>query len=92
MARYLQKRKSELLVRMRSDGKGTVETFGVGYDFISRSVMAKYTEVTPEMARRVELLEVLLFTFVEHVINLDSLSTIENELDCGSPLKDDFFH
>jgi len=33
------------------------------------------------MVRRVEILEVLLFSFIEHAANLDSLDRIEQQLD-----------
>jgi len=73
---YLLKRKAEL---QKATQKNSV--FAHGYDYISENITKKYAEVVPEMVRRVEILEVLLFSFIEHAANLDSLDKIEQQLD-----------
>lgn len=52
-----------------------------GIDFMEHELTRSFDEVTPEFCRKVEILEILLATFVEHVMNPELLDEIEQ---CGS--------
>ncbi|HKZ41202.1 MAG TPA: hypothetical protein VJ044_09595 [Candidatus Hodarchaeales archaeon] len=52
-----------------------------GYGLIEASMLGLYTEVVPEMTRRVELLEALLFALVEHIEDPSQLDEMDHEMD-----------
>ena len=74
---YIRKRKKEVLSSAVED---THKIIGHSYKFLEEILNDRFKKVTPSMARKLELLEALLFGFVEHAMNLDMLDQIENHL------------
>ena len=77
MEKYLKQRKKELQQNLKPECKGV---FDSGFDFIEARLKEKFTAVTPEMTRKLELLEVLLFSFLEHGMELALLDKMEQDI------------
>jgi len=75
--KYLYQRRRELNAKLNSKCE---VVFNQGYDFIDVVIISKFTEVAPEVSRKIELLEALLFAFIEHGLNLDLLNDIEQHI------------
>jgi hypothetical protein len=58
--------------------------FNACYDFMEKSIASSFSTVTPDVVRKIELLEALLFGFVEHAVNLDLLDEIEQQIATAS--------
>jgi len=72
--RYLQKRRSEIKPKVNEE---CLDMFEIGFDFIEERIEKRYEEVDPQVSRKVELLEALLFAFIEHAMNLDLLEDVD---------------
>lgn len=79
MKNYIRKKRLDLLARTKADDVAIM--VDSGYDLIQSRICARYSEITPEFVRRVDLLECLLVTFIEHANNIDALAEIERKLE-----------
>lgn len=76
--KYIQQRKAEILKRANNDSVKPLIT--VGWTFIEDRIAERFSSITPEVSRKVELLEVLLASFIEHGLNLEKLNEIEDQI------------
>jgi hypothetical protein len=74
---YLRKRRQELHLSLNED---CVPAFNAGFDFMEIALVVKFPEVTPEFIRKAELLECLLFSFIEHCFDIELLNNFEKAL------------
>jgi len=75
--RYLRKRREEILSEISDE---VVPVFTACYCFIEEKLGAAYDEVTPDMVRKLELLEALLLSFIDHGMNLEMLTMMDKEM------------
>jgi len=57
-----------------------VPVFTACYTFVEGRIEAAYDEVTPDMIRKLELLEALLLSFIDHGMNLEMLTMMDKEM------------
>ena len=77
MKKYLSQRRSELNEKVNPKCS---HVFNLNYDFVEVVIMDKFDEVTPKVTRKIEILEALLFAFIEHGLNLDMLDDIDEHI------------
>ena len=80
--KFLKNREEELLKRSHSDCK---ELLKESYIFLGTVLEREYKELTPEVTRKIELLEALMFAFIDHGLNLDLLKDIEEYVSTNFP-------
>jgi hypothetical protein len=59
---------------------GNDELILEAYSFIERKIGAQYLEITPEVVRRIDLLESLLLGFIEHGSDFRLLEMMEQAI------------
>lgn len=74
---FLTQRRAEILKEIHKD---CLPVFNPGYDFIEKTMCDNFQEVSPGVVRKIELLEALLFGFIEHGMNLDLLEEVEEQI------------
>jgi hypothetical protein len=81
LEKYLQLRKKE--VQAALDPKHVPDSFVEScYEFIEYSIEKRFgEEITPDSARKIELLEILLVSFIQHCLEPDMLNEIQTEID-----------
>lgn len=79
--KFLSERRSELIKELNPE---CLSVFNACYDFIEMSILSSYISVSPEVVRKIELLEALLFGFIEHSLDLNLLDEIEQQISTAS--------
>jgi len=81
---YLNQRKNEITTNLDESqvGQSTYDLFDAVYDYIGDKLIVGVsgTNVTPEFTRKLELLETLLFSMIEHSENLELLDEMEKSM------------
>jgi hypothetical protein len=77
LKKYMAQRRNELLEELNPD---CVTVFNACYDFVEKVVESNFAEVSPDFVRKIELLEALLFGFIEHGLNPELLDDIEQQI------------
>ena len=76
MEKYLKQRRNELQENLKPECEAL---FKSGFDFIEARLKTKFSIVTPEMTRKLEMLEILLFSFLEHGMDLSLCDKMEKD-------------
>lgn len=76
---YIEKRRLEIREQIHPDYLQLVES---GFDLIEFKMLSAYQDrqFGPKLARKIELLEVLLFSFINHCNNPETLDEMEKHL------------
>jgi hypothetical protein len=75
---YIQQRKAEIL--KKSNDEGIKSLLVVGWNFIEDRFAENYTQLTPEVTRKIEIMEVLFSNFITHGLDLNKLNEIEEQI------------
>jgi hypothetical protein len=51
-----------------------------GFDFISKAMTSRFEGLTPEVVRKISLLESLLIALIQHGTDATALDTMEREI------------
>jgi hypothetical protein len=75
---YIEKRRQEIREQVHPDFLQIIDS---GFDLIEYKLVAAYGNlIGPQIARKVELLEVLLFSFINHCNRPEDLDEMEEYL------------
>ena len=76
--KYLNDRQSLFLRKVHPSAIGLASA---GYAFLIECLFKRNKEITPEFTRSIELLEHLLFSFIEHAMDPEMLSEMKDLVD-----------
>lgn len=80
--KYLNQRRKELREKVNPN---CLDVFEVSYDFIEERICSEHKDVDPSVTRRVQILEALMFSFIEHGMNMSLLEQMDEFIkDTGS--------
>jgi len=80
MKKYVEQRQNEVLKQnseLLKKNKELEVFIALGFEFIERKVSAQYDTISPEAARRVEMLETIMMSFIDHGNDFDLLEVME---------------
>ena len=72
---YLREKRAESL---KDNDKQIVPLLSAGWDFIESRMMENFNKVNPEFVRKLEMLEVLLLSFISHGYDFSKLDELDD--------------
>jgi hypothetical protein len=76
---FLEERRH--IIERESAGTSAYMILSEGSKFIRRSMINRYTEVNPDVVRKIDLLEGMLFGFIQHCSEPKHLEMLEKRLE-----------
>lgn len=74
---FLVERKMENLKKIDTCGEVYRDTFEKNWDFLEKNMIRHHEKVTPKFVRRLELLEAMMFGFLNSAVDSTSLDFAE---------------